>query len=94
MISFVVALIGLILAAVAMYALPTAAAPPVTGFLVTRVGMFSAFAAIGVGLIAVVIAAVGVAVRLGRRWALIGLVVGVLACLIALGGMVVGYLRS
>jgi pimeloyl-ACP methyl ester carboxylesterase len=54
MISFGVAVIGLILAAVALYVLPTAAGgTPVTGlFGDSRVGMLSAFAAIGVGLIA------------------------------------------
>lgn len=96
MISFVVALIGLILAAVALYVLPTAAGgTPVTGLLGdTRVGMLSAFAAIGVGLIAAVLAIVAITARLGRRWGLIGLAVGVLDGLVAIGAVVIGYLTS
>ncbi|MFC7625668.1 hypothetical protein [Microlunatus sp. GCM10028923] len=93
-ISFVVAGIGLILAAVAMYLLPTSAGTSLTGPLFTRAGMLSAFAAIGVGLIAVVLATIAVAARFGRRWGLIGLVAGVLACLVAFGAMVIGYLSS
>ena len=96
MISFVIALIGLILAAVAAYVLPTAAGgTPVTGLLGdSRVGMLSAFAAIGVGSLAIVLAVIAIAARFGRRWGLIGLAFGVLDWLVAIGAVVIGYLTS
>lgn len=96
MIGFVITLIALILAAVAMYVLPTAASGrPVSGLAGdSRVGILSAFAAIGIGLVGILLAVVAIVARFGRRWGLVGLVGGVLAWLVAVGAMVLGYLGS